>query len=389
LTKDTQGVPGLCEIPDSILKKIEAADAVVVDLTFIAKTAGKNPKHCPNPNVLFELGYAFHAIGPERLICVMNEAHGSVEGVLFDIAHRRYPVRYTSPASGQTKKQITTSLAQAIANALRPTVLLGPRSMGVDNDREFQRESDQIFAQWGEAPSDIKDWPSVLFSLRPIRYQKRRWPDPDSLEELLRQHTVVSFSGSGYVPPNDRGTDVMPWGLFNERYGSPAWALCYSGQFWARIGIGAWNEYVRTGRDLSLHTYDEEDEGNVPPGRWINYPYARTDIADIFRFAGSFARAFHPGEQLVWSATAERLNRTIVATTNFASVFTCSRECASATAHSDGVVTSETFADQWTEYCIEFLNEMFGMFDFLGDRIPRQAFEKWLNDLLTARQRHC
>ncbi len=64
--------PGLCDIPNTILRKLASADAVVADLTFIAKTAAteenEKVKYCSNPNVLFELGYAFHAIGPERIV---------------------------------------------------------------------------------------------------------------------------------------------------------------------------------------------------------------------------------------------------------------------------------------------------------------------------------
>jgi hypothetical protein len=56
ITSDTKVVPGFCDIPAAILAKIEAADAVVLDLTLIAKTSSVEPKHCANPNVLFELG---------------------------------------------------------------------------------------------------------------------------------------------------------------------------------------------------------------------------------------------------------------------------------------------------------------------------------------------
>ncbi len=93
--------PGLCDIPNTILRKLASADAVVADLTFIAKTAApeedEKVKYCSNPNVLFELGYAFHAIGPERIILVANEIHGEVGNQIFDLQHRRFPIAYKSP----------------------------------------------------------------------------------------------------------------------------------------------------------------------------------------------------------------------------------------------------------------------------------------------------
>jgi hypothetical protein len=68
--QDTKGVPGLCDIPATILAKIEKCDAIVADLTYVAKSSVESPRFCSNPNVLFEVGFAFHAVGPERLILV-------------------------------------------------------------------------------------------------------------------------------------------------------------------------------------------------------------------------------------------------------------------------------------------------------------------------------
>ena len=44
ITSDTKGVPGLCDIPEEILKKLAVADAVVLDLTFVAATDASPPK---------------------------------------------------------------------------------------------------------------------------------------------------------------------------------------------------------------------------------------------------------------------------------------------------------------------------------------------------------
>jgi hypothetical protein len=101
---DALNETGLCDIPATILKKIKAADVVVVDLSFAAKTS--KGKSCSNSNVLFELGYAFHAIGPDRLVCVMNEKHGPREEQVFDLAHRRRPVAFTSPLKSKSRKEV-------------------------------------------------------------------------------------------------------------------------------------------------------------------------------------------------------------------------------------------------------------------------------------------
>jgi hypothetical protein len=100
IDQDTSGEPGLCDIPVTILKKIDLADAFLCDLTYIAESVAEEdaedfePRLCSNPNVLFEPGYAFRSMGPERVICVMNEAHGRVASQIFDLAHRRFPIAY-------------------------------------------------------------------------------------------------------------------------------------------------------------------------------------------------------------------------------------------------------------------------------------------------------
>ncbi len=75
LDHDTNGVSGTPEIADTILKKIDSCGIFVADLTFIG-SSGDNGKKIPNPNVMFELGYAFNALGPHRIVCIMNEHLG-------------------------------------------------------------------------------------------------------------------------------------------------------------------------------------------------------------------------------------------------------------------------------------------------------------------------
>ena len=119
IQSDTEGEPGLCNIPETLLRRLRESDAIVSDLTFVAKTDGDNPKHCSNPNVLFELGYAFASVGPERLICVMNEAHGIAAKQIFDLAHHRRPITFRSPNDGTSRRETVASLAKELESASR------------------------------------------------------------------------------------------------------------------------------------------------------------------------------------------------------------------------------------------------------------------------------
>lgn len=92
LDRDTKGVAGAPAIADTILSKIDKCGIFVADVTLVAKT--ERNKQSPNPNVLFELGYAVARLGWERIILVMNTAFGTPEDLPFDFQHRRWPIRY-------------------------------------------------------------------------------------------------------------------------------------------------------------------------------------------------------------------------------------------------------------------------------------------------------
>lgn len=82
----TRNLPGSPKIEDAILEKIERADVFVCDITPIATCA---PKQLPNSNVLFELGYAFRALGAERIIMLAKKGSWDLKDMPFDFNHRR------------------------------------------------------------------------------------------------------------------------------------------------------------------------------------------------------------------------------------------------------------------------------------------------------------
>src|SRR5690348_2239535 len=65
IDRDTQGVPGSPDIATTIFEKIASASVVVADVSFVGSQRDDRPM--PNPNVMIELGYAFRAIGYERV----------------------------------------------------------------------------------------------------------------------------------------------------------------------------------------------------------------------------------------------------------------------------------------------------------------------------------
>lgn len=84
--ESTRYAPGSPDIRKTILDKIREADIFICDITTIAT---KNNKEIPNPNVLFELGYAMSCLGESNIIMIFNENYGDINNLPFDIKGQR------------------------------------------------------------------------------------------------------------------------------------------------------------------------------------------------------------------------------------------------------------------------------------------------------------
>ena len=122
IDQDTTNVPGSPPIAETILAKIASADAFLADLTFIGDLGHRK---VPNPNVLIELGYALAKPGGSVVVCVMNAAYGEPSDLPFDLAHRRWPIRFNLPdgaskeARSSALNELQSSLQVAFASILK------------------------------------------------------------------------------------------------------------------------------------------------------------------------------------------------------------------------------------------------------------------------------
>ena len=113
LDRDTANLPGSPDIPATILDKIDNCNVFVCDVSIVQ--AGQRPM--PNPNVLFELGYAVKRLGWERVICICNEHYGEVKTLPFDVSKRRVKC-YTLPPEDSDRTEIARSLTGALQREL-------------------------------------------------------------------------------------------------------------------------------------------------------------------------------------------------------------------------------------------------------------------------------
>jgi hypothetical protein len=120
LDEATRGQPGSPMIFEAICQKITTCAMFVPDVTFVGRSAdGRKP--IPNPNVLVEYDFALAKIGENRIVPVMNAAHGPIEELPFDLRHRpiRLTYRLAPDATSEERKRERDELAGRLASELR------------------------------------------------------------------------------------------------------------------------------------------------------------------------------------------------------------------------------------------------------------------------------
>lgn len=86
IDQDTRDRIGTTSIDSEVLKKIEECDIFVADITPVTTTG--DSKLVPNPNVMFEYGYAKAKLGLKRCILVASMIEGQkISDMPFDINH--------------------------------------------------------------------------------------------------------------------------------------------------------------------------------------------------------------------------------------------------------------------------------------------------------------
>ncbi|MGB6067936.1 MAG: hypothetical protein WBG50_24275 [Desulfomonilaceae bacterium] len=118
LDEATRDTPGSPNIPLTVLQKVREADTFVGDITTINQDAPDGQPRVPNPNVIFELGYAIAQLGWNRTVMLFNESYGKFpEDVPFDIDRHRI-TRYRFGLSNPQEKKPTKNAVAALKEPL-------------------------------------------------------------------------------------------------------------------------------------------------------------------------------------------------------------------------------------------------------------------------------
>lgn len=124
----TRGKAGSPNIPLTILHKIDEADIFIADVSTInSGDAAKSLRACPNPNVVFELGYAVAQVGWSRIILLFNDQFGTLKDLPFDFDRHRASAYTMDPAFDTSRtKNAQKNLAELLEVALESILLNKP-----------------------------------------------------------------------------------------------------------------------------------------------------------------------------------------------------------------------------------------------------------------------
>ncbi|HAN22095.1 MAG: hypothetical protein A2Y15_03790 [Clostridiales bacterium GWF2_36_10] len=120
--RDTKGKTGSPDIAQTIIDKISKSDIFICDVSIINQEY--KGRKCPNPNVLFELGYAVKLLGWNRIICLFNNSTGNIQELPFDINHQR--ILQYNPETKDVTKVLISHISDAIIKMYTDGQLYSP-----------------------------------------------------------------------------------------------------------------------------------------------------------------------------------------------------------------------------------------------------------------------
>lgn len=263
----TTGAAGMVDIAGTLLEKIAASAAYVADITPIAKSP--RGRALPNPNVVYELGWACAKPGYQHVIALMNTADGyRVEDLPFDIRNRRvvtYELKDDATPAQIAKEQkalagilasaLTTNLSARIRETSSTVLITGqaahPDDFSVWNHeghftvQNFRGQNHEIY---------IPTEPRAFLRIIPVGWNKSI-PTPDDIENMKGEHALwPPIMNSGGADSNHCGEGYARYVFTGEMGSSIAGSVVMyfddNGEFWMIFGNAYWD--APAGRAVAL-----------------------------------------------------------------------------------------------------------------------------------------
>ena len=224
LDMDTSNTPGMCDIPNTILRKIADCDVFLCDLTLVGETDGGGKK-MPNSNVVFELGFAANALSFEAIVGVYNKSVHEPTEQIFDIK-RRNAIGYQvggdlKKSANQLSKTLEAVFILTLDQVVRPK---REASQGLDDEAFDQFRTSTATKLLAGNLHGYSDLPATLIiakfidppeladvfsQLHDSRFDVRMdgdtvvWKNYDQLFELHANGTLAQIDGSDFMSFRD------------------------------------------------------------------------------------------------------------------------------------------------------------------------------------------
>ncbi len=141
-TRNAKGSP---DIANAILNKIDSSDIFLADVSIINPTISSGRK-TPNPNVLYELGYALKSLGEDNIILIANKDTTETSDLPFDIRNRRMVL--VSFSEKGVNKVINRAITDAVMNSR-------PKANLPEVPKIIFAEPRVKWANWGVNPGGV------------------------------------------------------------------------------------------------------------------------------------------------------------------------------------------------------------------------------------------
>ena len=228
--EDTAGLAGWPDITPAILDKIERCEVFVADITPI-NGPQSSFRLAPNPNVMFELGYALATgLGRTRIICVVNTAYlpeGDLRELPFDVRGSR-PLQFEleDPVRTNAREDLARRLERSLVETLDSvqvtkdsSILSVTPRLAVENLKRFQVVLEvqtsvpfQVYYRIQEPEPYNKILSSLMTANQPVDPQERRiirFPPQTLKPRSSGNDTYVLWGHVGHVATEAKPVPVM------------------------------------------------------------------------------------------------------------------------------------------------------------------------------------
>lgn len=206
IDQGTQGTGGAVEIPALILQKIDKCQIFVADVS-ICYNGPLSGRLAPNPNVLFETGYAVARLGWERVILVLNESSGTIKQLPFDLEKRQTILYSPETAHSSVKDYLKSQFQRSIVEIAKLPELSNTYSsisdkvcLSLENGTQSPKKVIREFGEWIleeliRLEIDTTDPSSFLSQLEAsLPILESMWKVCDTIEATDRTDQFVEFS---------------------------------------------------------------------------------------------------------------------------------------------------------------------------------------------------